>query len=75
MRSTKMIRISVGVSSGSARFRVAIQARCIEPALEIAHRQNPGKECKVIFPIDAEAFSVREESVARVGALGMAVAA
>ena len=55
-----MIRISVQVSSGSARFRVAIQAESIERALEIARRHNPGKECVVNFPIDPEAFFVGE---------------
>ena len=46
-----MRRISVEVSSGTARFRVSIQAKTIERALEIARRQNSGKEYKVIFPI------------------------
>jgi hypothetical protein len=58
-----MIRISVQVSSGAARFRVAIQAESIERALEIVARQNPGKECEVAFPIDAESFFVLEDSV------------
>jgi hypothetical protein len=60
-----MIRISVQVSSGTARFRVAIQAESIERALEIAARQNPSKACEVTFPIDPEAFFV-EDSVATV---------
>ena len=55
-----MIRISVQVSSGSARFRVAIQAESIERALEIARRHNPGKECEVTFPIGPETFFVGE---------------
>jgi len=58
-----MIRISVQLSSGTTRFRVAIQAESIEQALEIAARQNPGKECEVTFPIDPETFFV-ENSVA-----------
>ena len=58
-----MIRISVQVSSGTTRFGVAIQAESIEQALEIAARQNPGKECEVTFPIDPESFFV-EDSVA-----------
>ena len=53
-----MIRISVYVSSGTARFSVAIQAESIERALEIVARQNPGKECEVAFPIDPESFFV-----------------
>jgi hypothetical protein len=59
-----MIRISVKVSSGTARFRVAIQAESIERALEIAARQNPGKDCEVTFPIDPETFFVEDSVVA-----------
>jgi hypothetical protein len=55
-----MIRISVQVSSGAARFRVMVQAESIERALEIVARQNPGKECEVTFPIDPETFFVKD---------------
>jgi hypothetical protein len=41
-----MIRISVQLSSGTTRFRVAIQAESIEQALEIAARQNPAKSAR-----------------------------
>ena len=70
-----MRRISVEVSSGTARFRVSIQAKTFELALEIAYRQNSGKQYKVIFPMGVKAFSVKEESAASFGALGMAEAA
>ena len=53
-----MIRITVHVSSGAARFGVAIQAESIERALEIVAGQHPGKECEVAFPIDPETFFV-----------------
>jgi hypothetical protein len=55
-----MVRISVEVSSGAARFRVMVQAESIERALEIARRYNPGKECRVTFPLDPETFFVRK---------------
>ncbi len=55
-----MIRISVQVSSGPTRFRVAVEAESIERALEIAERLNPGKACEVTFPIDPEAFFVKD---------------
>jgi hypothetical protein len=61
-----MIRISVQVSSGTARFRVAVQAETIERALKSVTRQYPGKVCEVSFPIDPETFFV-EDSVAPVG--------
>jgi hypothetical protein len=58
-----MIRISVQVSSGAARFRVMVEAESIERALEIVARHNPGKECEVTFPIDPEAFFVEDPVV------------
>jgi hypothetical protein len=64
-RCGEMIRISVQVSSGTARFRVMVQAESIERALEIVGSQSPGKECEVTFPIDPETFFV-EDSVAPV---------
>ena len=63
-----MIRISVRVSGGTARFSVGIQAESIERALEIVAMQNPGRECEVAFPIDPETFFVGD-SVAMVGQL------
>ena len=60
-----MIRISVQVSSGAARFKVGVEAESIERALEIVARRNPGKECEVVFPIDPETFFV-EDCVATV---------
>ena len=53
-----MIRISVEVGRGAARYRVAVQAESIERALKIVERQNPGCEAKVAFPIDPEVFFV-----------------
>jgi hypothetical protein len=55
-----MIKISVQVSSGAARFRVMVQAESIERALEIVARQNHSKECEVTFPIDSETFFVED---------------
>jgi hypothetical protein len=64
-----MIRISIEVRSGTARFKVSAQAESIEGALEIAKRYNSGKECKVVFPIDPEGFFVEDE-LDRDGAVG-----
>ncbi len=66
-----MVRISVEVSSGAARFRVSVRAQSIERALKIVQSQNPGKDCKVRFPIEAEPFFVQEDNVANVEAVGM----
>ena len=54
-----MKKIAIEVRSGAARFKVALLAESIEEALDIAKRYNPGKECKVVFPIDPENFFVR----------------
>ena len=54
-----MIKISIEVRSGATRFKVALLAESIEGALEIVKRYNPGKECKVVFPIDPQSFFVR----------------
>jgi hypothetical protein len=56
-----MIKISIEVKSGTARFNVASQAESIEEALEIAKGYNSGKECKVVFPIDPEAFFINDD--------------
>jgi hypothetical protein len=60
-KKKRMIKISIEVKSGAARFKVASQAESIEGALEIAKRYNSGKECKVVFPIDPEGFFVGDD--------------
>lgn len=69
-----MVRISVEVSSGAACFRVSVQAQSIERAMEIVQRQNPGKDCELRFPIDAESFFAEEDNVAKVGVVGKVAA-
>ncbi len=61
-----MVRITVEVGRGAVRYRVAVQAESIRRALEIAEGVNPGREIKVMFPIDPESFFV-EESAAVAG--------
>ena len=55
-----MIKVSVEVGRGAARYRIAVQAESIERALEIEERQNPVCEAKVAFPLDPEVFFVRD---------------
>jgi hypothetical protein len=55
-----MIRVSVQVRSGAARFKVAVLAQDIEGALEIVKRYNPSEDCQVAFPLDPETFFVGE---------------
>jgi hypothetical protein len=68
-KKKRMIKISIEVKSGAARFKVASQAESIEGALEIAKRYNSGKECKVVFPIDPEGFFVGDD-LGRGGVVG-----
>jgi hypothetical protein len=55
-----MVRISVQARSGAARFSVAVQADSIERALEIAKKQNLGRNSEVTLPTNAEVFFVAE---------------
>ena len=65
-----MIKISIEVRSSAARFKVALVAETIEGALEMAKRYNPGKECKVVFPIDPQSFFVVGDDLERGGVVG-----
>ncbi len=58
-----MIRITVEVSQGAARSRVAVQAESIKRALEIVESQNPSGAAKVVFPIEPEEFYVEDTTV------------
>ena len=53
-----MIKVSVDVYSGAARFRAAVWAENIEHALNLTGMRYPGCEAKVVFPIDAETFFI-----------------
>lgn len=55
-----MIRVTVQVASGSARFKVAVRAENIRRALEFVEGNNPGCEARVAFPIDPDGFFVGE---------------
>jgi hypothetical protein len=55
-----VIKVSVEVGHGAARYRIAVQAESIERALEIVERQKPVCEAKVAFPLDPEVFFVRD---------------
>ena len=59
-----MIRISVEVGGGAARYRVAVQAGSIRRALEIAEALRPGGDPKVTLPVEPEASFVRDPAAA-----------
>jgi hypothetical protein len=59
-----MVRIAVQASSGAARFRVAVQAESIERALEIAKKQDLGRNSEVTFLINSEVLFAAEPAAA-----------
>ncbi len=61
-----MVRVTVEVGRGAIQYRVAVQAESIRRALEIAEGVNPGREIKVMFPIDPDSFFVEESAAGRI---------
>ena len=51
-----MVRVSIEVDSGAARFGLAVRAESIRQALSIAEVLYPGADARVVFPIDPEGF-------------------
>ena len=70
-----MVKISVRVSSGTARFRVAVRAGSVRRALEIAGGRNPGCDVE-LYPDGSERFSAgtRVPAATGWGRLGQAAA-
>jgi hypothetical protein len=54
--ATEMIRVTVEVRDGAVSRRVRITAPSIGRAFELAGGGQPGKEVRVVFPIDPESF-------------------
>jgi hypothetical protein len=63
MEQQKMVRVSVEVCSGTARFRVGVQAQDIRSALSLVGGRYPQGEVRVAFPIEPEGFFVQGPSV------------
>jgi hypothetical protein len=49
-----MIRVSMEVREGAALSRATVQAESIREAVSITRGCYPGRDVRVIFPIDAE---------------------
>lgn len=60
-----MICVSIEIREGALTRRVQITAPSIERALWIASAGKPGREVRLLFPIDPEAFFVPETSSQR----------
>jgi hypothetical protein len=63
-----MVRVSIEVHDGAARFRVAVQAENIQRALNLAAARYPRGRVRIRFPIDPEGFFV-EDPTARAGVI------
>jgi len=59
-----MVKVSIEVRSGAARFRVGVRAESIDRAMSLVEKSFPGRNVKVYFPIDPEGF-FSEGSAAR----------
>jgi hypothetical protein len=61
-----VVKVSIEVSSGTARFSVAVQAESIRRAVSIMGGRYPNCDIRVKFPLDPEGFFVNGSS-ARAG--------
>jgi hypothetical protein len=53
-----MIRVSMEVREGTALSRATVRAESIREAVSIARERYPGRDVRVIFPIDPETFFI-----------------
>jgi hypothetical protein len=64
-----MVKVSIEVRSGAARFDVAVWAESIERAVNLVRGRYPAYDARVKFPIDPEGFFVGDPT-ARAGIAG-----
>ena len=62
-----MIKVAVEVREGDGPFRVAVLAENITLAIGIIQGRHPGRDVRVVFPIDPEGFFVGDPAKAGVG--------
>ncbi len=65
-----MVKVSVEVRNGAARFRVGVQAESIHRAVSFVEERYPKGSVKVRFPIEPESCFV-EDCAARRGVVGL----
>jgi hypothetical protein len=51
-----MIKVSMEVREGAALSTATVQAESIREAVNITRRRYPGRDVRVMFPIDPEDF-------------------
>jgi hypothetical protein len=57
---TQMVKVAVEVRSGTARFRVGVQASSIQRAASLVRSLHPASDVNVVFPIDPMSFFVND---------------
>ena len=57
-----MVKVSIEVRNGTARFMVEVKAKNIQQALRIEQTRYPAGVATVKFPIDPEGFFVEERA-------------
>jgi hypothetical protein len=57
-----MVRVSIEVRNGTARFMVGVKANNIQQALSIVQTRYPAMVASVKFPIDPKGFFVEERA-------------
>jgi hypothetical protein len=62
MERQRRVKFSVEVRSGSARFRVGVQARSIGKGLRLVGGRYPRGVVEVTFPIEPEGFFVHQQT-------------
>jgi hypothetical protein len=57
-----MVKVSIEVHSGTARFAIAVKAESIRQALNLVAAQHPSSVARVKYPIDPESFFVEDSA-------------
>ena len=57
-----MVKVSIEVRNGTARFMVEVKAKNIKQALRIVQTRYPAGVATVKYPIDPEGFFVEERA-------------
>jgi hypothetical protein len=55
-----VVRVSIEVRSGTARFRVGVQAESIQRAVSLAKGSYSASDFRVVFPLNAREFFVED---------------
>jgi len=57
-----VVKVSVEVHDGTARFTVAVRAQSVQQALSIVESRHPASAARVKLPIDPESFFVGDSA-------------